>query len=245
MTLTKARPPVTDIDTLENGTTIATIPVADGAIDIDVAGTNAVDITSSLFTVDDAVTLVANTMTGEDISLSTAAGASGQAITNATDMKVGTTSLHPIEILMNSVAALTVTTAGRVALNTVGTANNELVDKEYVDTAVSGAATLPSISTSGTEGSLTIPTTGNDFVINWGQITGLPIQGTGSTTFHTPYTSGTVYSIVFTIINTGQGFKANGDQISNTSLTGFDVVHSGGEGSLNDDGYWIAIGSRP
>jgi hypothetical protein len=174
MALTKVQALVAEISLLANGTSTIDIPTAGADIDINVAGANVIDLGTTTITVDDLVTLVANKITSEEIDLSTVSGAAGTMVTDATKMQVGTTSAHNLELMANSVAGLALQTSGKVTLGTVGTALDDLVDKNYVDNLISsgGGAIVPAdlVTTLATKGSITIPnSTGNDLIINWGQ----------------------------------------------------------------------------
>jgi hypothetical protein len=132
-----------------------------------VASLDVLDITTTTITVDDLVTLIANTITGEDIALSTTAGASMDVQTEATQGTVQTTSLHPLVLGANSVDNLTCNTDGRVVLNTTGNAAGHLVDKNYVDTQIAAVEDGTTVSMVA-NGWIKIPNdSANDLIIQW------------------------------------------------------------------------------
>lgn len=238
MALTKARPPVTDISQMANGTTVVDIPTAAADIDIDVAGLDVIDLGSTTITIDDLVTLVANTITGESVSLSTSGGAAGSAITDATDLTIGTTSAHPLLLMANSITGLTMGTDGKVALGVDGTGATHLVDKGYVDTQVALAATLTDIdATMAVTGHITIPnSTGNDLIINWGAM------GSASNNADTTVTFDQAFANAFfggVATSTETGGTDGALTIHNGGLTTMDI-HNDTDKTSN--GFYIALG---
>ncbi len=240
MPLTKARPPVTAISQLINGTTDINIATAGGNIDVNVNGLDVVDLASTTITIDDLVTLVANTITGETLTQSTSGGATMRARTTASQGELETTSNHPVVLGANSTDALTLRTDGEVTLANVGTLAASLVDKNYVDTQVGNQVAASDITANQTAtGSLSIPTsTGNDMILNWG-ITASLSKGSGATaqTFDTAYPNA-VFSIVTARINSSVGAEASAN-VNNVSLTGFDFIPTYTAAS---QAYWLAIG---
>lgn len=158
-----------------NGTTIVDIPTSGGDIDIDVSGSDVIDLAQTSITVDDLVTLVARNMTAETINHITAAGATLRSRSTATQGEAITQSAHPLVLGANLLNNLTLETTGRTTLGAVGTLASELVDKNYVDTAIGNVPDITTdiLATLGDPGSFRIPTSaGNDLIINWGSNAG-------------------------------------------------------------------------
>lgn len=242
MPLTKARPPVTAISQMANTTTVIDIPTAASDINIDVAGLDVIDIGSTTITVDDLVTLVANTITSEDFIASTAAGAALQLLTNGTEGGLRTTSAHPMVLGANALDNLTAETTGRVTLGTVGTLAAELVDKNYVDTEITSAGAGANTALLAAEGYCRFPTTtGDEFVVQWGKENLVTING--STVITLPYTyPNAQFGAFVENEQDGMGAKEATAQVSSLTTSAFTLFHAGGDGSLNRDYYWISIG---
>lgn len=238
MALTKVRPPVTAISKLENTTTVVNIPTAAADIDIDVAGLDVLDIGQTEITVDDLVTLISKNILTELMAIKTAAGAEGVVNTNATEMKVGTTTLDPLEILTNNIPRMTVAATGAVTLDIVGANGDELVDKDYVDTSspASSVALANLIAANTTTGSVQIPnSTGNDLIINWGQTASIA-STSEVVTFDTPFPNAIFVGFATRNIVT-QGDNAT--HAGNYSLTQMTVSNTGSAASTVA---WLAIG---
>lgn len=191
MALTRVRSPITAIDEMSFGTTSIVIPSTGGPIDIDVTGLNVMDMTSTTVDVDDLVTLTANLFATEVVTLATSGGAEGTIFTDATTMTLGTTTPHVTNIQADGVVGLTALVTGQVALGTVGSGVDRLVDKDYVDTADALALSLSNITaTIASTGSITIPnSTGNDLIINWGKNGSVANNTNTVVTFDTAFTS--------------------------------------------------------
>ena len=242
MALTKARPPVTEISQMLNGTTQVDIPNAGADIDIDVAGNNVIDLGQTSITVDDLVQLVVNDIAGRVMTQSFPAGAAGAVQVNATEMEVGTTSLHPLELLVNSTPLLTLLAGGEVSLANVGTAGDRLIDKDYVDNLVGsgGGAVTPAdiVANLTTNGSIQIPTSaGDEFVINWGVTA--PLNNASTTvTFDTAFPNA-IFTAYATRENGDTGVE-NAPGCDLLTLTNMRVVQTGG--SSTDRVFWLALG---
>lgn len=237
MALTKVRPPVTDISIIDNGTTEVNIPTAGADIDINVAGANVMDISSTTVLIDPLVTLDADNIAGEQVLLATTSGAALTFETQALLARLLTTSAHPLELGANNITALTVDTAGKVELDVEGTAVNHLVTKSYIDGLAGGAiSTTDVVATLTSDGSVTLPTDSGDLIINWGT-NGVVGDGAVVTkTFDTPFT--TAFFVGFASPST----SANHDgtlAIISTGLTSMDVQSSLDKAS---GFYYLAIG---
>ena len=169
MALTKVRVPVSDIATISNGTTAADIASAGANITETVSGNLVGTWGTGGLTIPTAKTLTAPIIAGEAVTVSTTAGAAGKYTTNATKLQAGTTSAHPLELIGNSIAGLTVGTDGKITLGVQGTLGTHLVNKTYVDSAAALSAILGTFSTTG---QLSIPTTTNTLIMKWGQTAG-------------------------------------------------------------------------
>lgn len=235
MALTKVKDPVAEIDNITFGTTTVDITSTGGPIDVNVAGNDIVDLTTTAITVDDLVDLVVQNIMTEIVTLSTTSGADGIIQTNATEMEVGTTDTSPLELLVNSIPVLTLASSGRVAIATSGSASDELVDKAYVD---AGDAAAGSSSTAATDGSITIDASPTDIIIKWGQATG---TGDRTVTFGTAFPSA-IYTVVATPQNTGSANSDGWWGVENLATTGFDW-NTANRGAYNSNVNWIAIGS--
>lgn len=238
MALTKVRSPVTDVSEMANGTTTVVITSAAGPVDIDIGGLDHVDMTTTTCIFDDLVTVTANSLQTESVSVDTAAGASATLETQAGLAKLGTDSAHPLELYANAITAMTVDTAGKVELDVVGTATNHLVDKNYVDLADAAASQLSdTVANTVTNGSIELPnSTGDNIIINWG------VSATISNT-----QIGVVFDTAFpNAAFVGHATRQNGTSslessahINSLTTTGMNVVNSGGTTSPVG---WIAIG---
>jgi len=238
MPLTKVRPPVTDISLLSNTTTQINIPSAAADIDIDVAGINVMDIGSTTIVVDPAVTLDSDLITGEQYTMATAAGASATLETQAALARLLTTSAHPLELGANSITGLTIATDGKVELDVEGTANNHLVSKLFVDTAIAGVTGSADFDFNAiTNGSFSVPNdTANDWIINWGVSPSISNTQT-AVTFNTAFPNGAFVGIACR--QNGTSSLESAAHINSLTTTGMNVVNSGGTSS--PVGY-IAIG---
>lgn len=242
MALTKVQALVAEISLLANGTTTIDIPTAAADINVDVAGLNVIDLGSTTITVDDLVTLVANKITSEEIDLSTVSGAAGTMVTDATKMQVGTTSTHATELIANALPVLTAQTTGKVTLATVGTALDDLVDKNYVDNLISGVggAVVPAdiVSVQARPGYLQIPTSlGVDLIINWGR-TGALKNACETVTFSKAFPNGFLIGSANRNETTASNEAAA--HASTGTLTTMKVCQSGKGSTVACD--WIAIG---
>lgn len=238
MALTKVKPPVTAISKLDNTTTKIDIPTAAGDIDIDVAGLQVLTIGQTVITVDDLVTLTAKNVLSELLKVQTTSGAQGVVQTNASEMEVGTSSLHALELLTNNIPRMTVAATGAVALGVVGTNGNELIDKNYVDTSAPSLAVLLAsmVGVTATNGSLKIPnSTGNDLILNWGQTASIA-SSSEVVTFDTAFPNAIFVGFATRNIVT-QG--DNAAHAGNYSLTQMTVSQTGSAASTVA---WLAIG---
>jgi hypothetical protein len=238
MALTKVRQPVADINNVSFGTSELTITSSGGPIDVNIGGVAALDITATTMTVGTALTLISALITGESIQLATGAGAEADILTDATDLTIQTTSAHPTIIGANSLTGLTVETDGQVTLAVVGDASAQLIDKNYVDTAV---ALLPALSAmvfaQTSPGSLLIPnSTGDDFVLNWG-ITASISNTQAAVTFDTAFPNA-VFGGIACRQNATASLESSA-HVNNVTTSGMNVVNSGGTSSPV---FWIAIG---
>ena len=163
MALTKVRSPVSAISEMAFGTTTVEITSTAGPIDINIAGLDNLDLTTTTAVFDDLVTVTANLFQTEVVSIDTTAGASATLQTTATEAQLGTDTAHPLELYANAITALILATDGKVGLQVEGTAIGDLVTKAYVDTADALNATLADITaTTAVTGSISIPnSTGN------------------------------------------------------------------------------------
>jgi hypothetical protein len=236
MALTKARPPVTEISEMANGTTDVTISSAGGPIDIDVAGSDFMDIGPTNILVDPAVELEADDIMTEDIAIQTTSGAEGVVRTEAAKMEIGTTNSNPVELLMNDTPSLTLETDGKVTLGTQGTDPTDLVDKSYVD----AQAAVELVTTLAATGQVALPnSTGDDLIIKWGSESG---TGNRTVTFGTAFPNA-----IFVVFCQPQGTVAAASdgwwRVHTVSTTGFTFNAAAAPGaSFTDDIYWLAIG---
>lgn len=239
MALTKVRLPVADIGAISSGTTDVTILSVGGDIDINVAGVDALDITSTTATVGSALTLVSSNITTEDISLSTAGGASGELLTSLSSMTLQTTTAHPTIIGANSTTGLTVETDGKVTLGVVGTLAAQLVDKNYIDTQLATKiASADTTATLATTGEIVLPnSTGNDLIVKWGQSAG---TGDRSITFGSAFPNA-VFTAFAAPTNTGSPNSDGWWSIDSLSTTGF-TFNVANKGSYAGVVYWMVIG---
>lgn len=238
MALTKVRPPVTAISKLDNTTTVIDIPGAAADIDIDVAGLDVIDLGQTTITIDDLVTLAVQNVLSELMTLQTAGGAEGTVETGATEMKIGTTTLDPLEILTNAIPRMTVAATGAVVLGVTGVNADELVDKNYVDTSSPNLsiALADLIVSNTTTGSAQIPnSTGNDFIFNWG-LTASISSTSEVVTFDTPFPNAIFVGFATRNIVT-QG--DNAAHAGNYTLTTMEVSQTGSAASTVA---WLAIG---
>lgn len=238
MALTTVRPPVTDISLLSSGTTAVTILSAGGDIDIDVAGADVIDISSTTVLIDPLVTLEADLFDGEQILLATTSGAELTLETQGLLARLLTTNGFPLELGANGITGLTIATDGKVELDVDGTATNHLVDKGYVDTQV-GAAIDESdmVATLTSPGSIQIPnSTGSDIIINWGENGVVANNSVTTVTFDTAFGTALLMGIC---CSTTQANHDGTMSVINKTLTTMDV-HSSLDKSSGFD--WIAIG---
>jgi hypothetical protein len=236
MALTKVRLPVADIAAISSGTSGVTILSAGGNIDVNVAGVDVLDLTSTTATV--GVTLIADVITGEAISLATAGGAAASIATGLSSLTVQTTSAHTLVLGANSTTGMTVGTDGKVTLGVQGTAATHLVNKSYVDTAIALAPALTDMVFAATSpGSLTIPnSTGNDLIINWG-ITASLSNTFATVTFDTAYPNAVLCALATDVIGPTREASSH---VNAVTLTNMQVVQSGSGASRPV--YWLAIG---
>ena len=238
MALTKVRSPVTDISLMSLGTTDITIASAGGPIDIDVAGNNIVDYTSTTAIFDPTVTVTAKDLETEVLTVDTSAGANAVLQTTGTEGSLETTTAHPLELGANSILGMTIETDGKTTLEVEGTAIGHLVTKAYVDNAATTNSIQLSdmVSNSVINGSVQIHnSSGNDLILNWGvtaSITGL-LSVVFDTAFVSSFFAG---GATRQIASTGADATAN---INNTSTTGMDVINTG---SATSPVHWWAIG---
>lgn len=238
MALTKARPPVTAISEMLNGTTNVDIPTAGSAIDVNVTGVDVADISSTQFGIDDAIEFIARTLTGESISLATTSGAEATLETNASNATLQTTSLHNLILGANSLSNLILGTDGRVTLATEGNQNNHLVSKLYVDDI---AGDLPSITddidaTLASEGHLSFPTNAGNIIINWGTVNG-DNDSLIAVTFDEAFPNAGLAAVA-TRVSAATSLDRTVN-VSSLSTTGMDIRNNSGTPT---DVYWIAIG---
>jgi hypothetical protein len=234
MALTKVRAIVADISLLSNGTTQIDIPSAGGDVDIDIGGAAAVDISATEFTIDDALTLIANLMTGENITLATGAGATVVLKTTGTEASLITSSAHALDLGANSVTGLTVETDGKVTLPVAGTASDQVMDKAYIDAGdvAAGQATV----TATADGSATIPGD-TDLIIKWGTATG---TGDRTETFGVAFPNA-IFTVVATPQSTGSATSDGWNGVESIATTGFNW-NTANRGSYTGAVGWIAIG---
>ncbi len=236
MALTKARLPVIEVSTMDFGTTQVAIASSGGPIDIDVAGLDNLDFTSTTAIFDDAVTVTANDLQTEVVSLDTTAGASATLETQATLATLGTDTAHPLELYANSITGLTIATDGKVELDVVGTASNHLVDKNYVDAGDTGALD-GIVSNNVINGSVQIPNdTGNDLIINWG-VTSTVSNDQLAVTFDTAFPNSAF--VGYCVRQNGTASLESAAHINSLTTSGMNVVNSGGTTSPLG---WLAIG---
>lgn len=237
MALTKARPPLTAISQMLFGATVIDIPNTGGPIDIDVAAQDVVDLTTTTAIFDDAITVTANNLEGEEYALSTSGGAAGDVKTTATSMEVGTTSIHPLQLIANSISGLIVGTDGRVTLDTTGNSTGHLVDKDYVDTQITGVANSFT-ATVAAEGALAIPvSTGDDLLFKWGLDTG---SGDRTISFAGAFPNA-IFFVTGTPTNTGAANSDGWYGVDSVTTSGF-TWNAANRGSYSGDVYWFALG---
>lgn len=243
MPLTKARDPVLTVNNLSNGTTSITIPVVDSDLDINVGGVDAVDISSTQFTLGSALTMIAALFSGESISLATSGGASGRVRTQAGDMQVQSTTSHDLILGANSQSNLTCEVNGETTLGTTGTVGTSLVDKDYVDTQISAATGAANAATLAAEGTITFPTDqASDFIVKWGKVVSSGAGVTNVVTYATAFPNATL-GVFMQNLNSGQGTMTNNVQVVNApTAASFSYFHPAGSGSLNFNNFWVAIG---
>ena len=219
------------------GSTVIDIPNTGGPIDVDVAAQNVVDLTASTAIFDDAITVTANNFAGESIALSTSGGAVGDVFTDATSMEVGTTSVHPLELIANSISGLIVGTDGRVSLNTTGNSSAHLVDKDYVDTEITGVSSS-FIATIAADGALSIPvSTGDDLLMKWGLDTG---SGNRTITFASAFPNA-IFFVTGTPTAVGSANSDGWYGVDTVGVSSF-IWNAANRGSYSGDLYWFAIG---
>lgn len=238
MALTKVRSPVADIDTISNGTTNIDIASSGADAIVTVAGTTVATFAATGLTFEAGLTLTVDNIVGEEIDLSTTAGATASITTTAAQLEIETTSAHPVVLGANSIDALTIETDGQVTLGVVGDASGQLVDKNYVDTLIATVPLLADTVTSLTDpGSLVIPnSTGTDFVINWGVTASISNTQT-AVTFDTAFPNACFLGIACRQ-NAGASLESAA-HVKDITTSGMNVVNSGGTSSPVG---WIAIG---
>lgn len=240
MALTKVRSPVTNIDLMSFGATDITITSTGGPIDVNVAGNDIVDYTSSTAIFDPAVTVTAKDLETEVLTVDTTAGANAVFQTTGTEASIETTTAHPLELGANSILGMSIETDGKTTLEVEGTAIGHLVTKAYVDAATSSAVlTLANVVVNNViNGSLVLPnSTGNDLILNWGvtaSVAGIgnPVTVTFDTAFSSAFYAGCATRVL-----------ANGEAAAhyfNPGLTTMQVVNTG---SATSPVAWFAIGS--
>jgi hypothetical protein len=238
MALTKVSALVSEISKLLFGTTKVEIASSGGPIDIDVAGINVVDITTTEVTLDALVTLITDKIISETILIGTPAGADARLATSATETKMGGTTSFPVEILQNNIPRLTIGTDGKITLDIQGTATNQLIDKAYVD----AAAPDPNTVTVATNGQIIFPNPGgDDIIVKWGVKTG---SGSRTITFadDTAAFPNAISTVLATPQNTGSANSDGWWGVESLATTGF-VFNSANRGSYGGSVNWIAIGS--
>lgn len=238
MALTKARSPVTDIDQMGFGTTTVVITSSGGPIDVDVAGVNILDLTSTTAIFNPVIPVTADDFNSEVVTLTTSGGAGAVLETQATLASLRTTTAHPLEIGANSITGLTVATDGKVELDVVGTATNHLVDKNYVDTLIAlQTALADTTATAATNGSISIPnSTGTEIIFNWG-VTASISNTQAAVTFDTAFPNAAFIGLATR--QNGTASLESSAHINTLTTTGMNVVNSGGTSSPVG---WIAIG---
>ena len=238
MALTKVRPPVSDISEISFTTSSVVIPSAGGDINIDVAGVNIMDLSSTTVLVDPAITLEAELFSGEQILLDTVAGAGITFETQGALARLLTTTAHPLELGANSITGLTIATDGKVELDVDGTAANHLVDKDYVDTQVATATAGSDFDFNAlTNGSFTVPNdTVTPWIINWGVSPSISNTAT-AVTFNKAFPNAAFVGIACR--QNGTSSLESAAHVNTLTTTGMNVVNSGGTSS--PVGY-IAIG---
>lgn len=237
MPLTKAQPPVTAISEMIFGTTNVEILSSGGDIDVNVGGADVIDLSSTEITVDDLITLIAKKLTTEVLTVATVAGSDGVVQTDATKMQVGTTDATPLQILSNNIARMTVNADGKVDLAVLGTAGNQLVDRNYVDTGDAASASITNTLT--TIGGASFDDGTGVLILKWGVIAG---AGTPTpVVFAAPFPSA-LFNVQLCPEDAG---TANSDGWANTtarSVTGFDIIPAGRGAAYVGNWNWLAIG---
>jgi len=238
MALTKVRLPVADIAAISNGTSDVTIGSSGGDAVVTIGGTVVTTISATGATYGTGLTVVVDNITSEQIDLATTAGAAGTLQTTLGQMELETTSAHPLVLGANSIDGLTIETDGQVTLGVVGDATGQLIDKNYVDTAV---ALLPALTdivgVIGTTGSLTIPnSSGNDLIIKWGKTASI-----GATTQAVSFASAfpTAIFTVYLSLNNTSSSGDNNTAYGAETTAGFNI-YKGNSGSHPVS--WFAIG---
>jgi hypothetical protein len=238
MALTKARLPVVEVHTMDFGTTTVDIPTTSGPIDINIAGHDNLDLTTTTAIFDDLVTVTANNLVTELVTIAESGGVTAHLQAHATNAHVGTTSAHPFIVFANGLAALSLATDATVALGAEGTGPTHLVTKGYVDTADALGSVLSDIVVNNViNGSLQLPnSTGNDLILNWG-VTATISNTQTAVTFDTAFT--TTAFVGFATRQNGTSSLESAAHINNLTTTGMNVVNSGG--TTSPVGWW-AIG---
>ena len=245
MPLTKAAPPVTEIDEMESGTTSISIPNAGGDIDINVAGADILDITQTDVT--STQNVQAPSVGTEQVNLSTTSGSTALLRSGATENALQGQSNHPFVLGTNLLNNLIMNTDGTTTLMTQGTLPTHLVDKDYVDSEISNVSS----GTTGTlaqNGEIDIPTAAGTLGLKWGRFDGLVPSTLHTLTYAgdfglTPYPTQT-FIVMLTPINNALGTQENNTVISDgPNAAGFQIFHPTGDGALNPSCYWFAIGN--
>jgi len=238
MALTKVRLPVADIAAIANGTSDVTIGSAGGDIVVSRGGTVITTIGATGYTFGAGLNVTVDVINSESIDLSTTAGAAGTLQTTLGQMELGTTSAHPLVLGANNIDGLTVETDGQVTLGVVGDTASQLIDKNYVDTALALVPALSDITAViGTEGSLTIPnSTGNDLILKWGKTAAIGATSQ-AVTFATPFP--TAIFTAYVSLNNTSSSGDNNTAYGNESTTGFTIYKGNG---ASHPVSWFAIG---
>jgi len=224
MALTKVKLPVAAISAIVNGTSDITIGTASGNLVVTRGGTVVGTWSTAGLTLATAGTLDADIISGEAINLATTSGAAATIETTLTQLEIGTSSAHPLELSANDTTALTIATDGKVALAVDGTAANHLVDKGYVDTAVAAAASIADIAAvTGTTGSISIPnSTGNNLIINWGTTASINSgSGAVAVTFNREFPNAFLQAVVSRVI--ASNGAEEGVNYASGSTTGMNI----------------------
>jgi hypothetical protein len=244
MALTKARKPVTAINEMVNGTSNIDIPTLGGDIDINVAGVDALDISSTDVT--SSLPVTSSVINGETLNLLTALGSTLLLRSGVTENALLGTTAHPTVLGANSLNNLILNTDGTTTVMNTGTLGTHIVDKNYVDTQV--AAIGSGSGTVAINGEVDLALSGGGILgIKWGRFNSL-IPNTLSTITYvteglTAFPTNTLM-VQVTNINTALGTQEASTVVSGTpAAASFQVFHPGGAGSLNPGMFWFALGN--